>query len=158
MMAGSTLLELAGETRRTKIKHRIMVLKGGNTSDVFVRVIEVVITAMPKPLMPEKSICTDRKSVETVFTLDCGVEVIKVGNKRMKMEISGSVVFRNYRGRRRNLGLHGQEQWLSAAEASVENAMELNVFGGTKIGLDSKSKDTIGGGLAKCGTVEMMCR
>ena len=47
---------------------------------------------------------------------------------------------------------------MSVAETSVENAMEFDIFGGTKITVDSESKDTGGGELAKGSALNKMSR
>jgi hypothetical protein len=150
-MSRRTLPHFVPKTGRAAVEDRIMVLEGRDANDVLVRVVEVIITAMSKSLMPEKTIRLNGEFMQKKRTLDGVGGTIGVGHKGMEAGVERS------KGRtgdrvitRRVLR---QEQQLGVAESSIKISMDDDIFRSTQSTVNGKGENTSSGILVKSSTV-----
>jgi hypothetical protein len=128
-----------------------MVLEGRDANDVLVRVTEVIITAMGKLLMPEKTICSKGEFMQMKRILDCVGGTIGVGHERMEAGIERS------KGRIGDRVITRRVLWqkkrLGAAESSIKISVGNDIFRSAQSTVNGKGENSSSGTLVKSGTV-----
>jgi hypothetical protein len=119
-----TFLEFGGQADRTSIENRSGMFETGNTINIFVGIIEMLITDMIEALMPEKSFSIGMKPLD--LKVWSSGDPINVGEEFMKHSVRGRSWVRAWTGGT------GKNDRCGVEKSTGDNAMKEEIVTGTQ--------------------------